>query len=266
MKITVENYQFWIFAVGGSLLALAYGRLIPKATPTVAPYSLALAIDPDYALGHYNVGVSAHEAGQLEAAHLHYRAALAADPSDHTPCFNDAKVTFELRKLDDALAAAQCAILYNTKDAAAVDLLGQVLVARGEHAKAVEVLERALRMRPDNVPTRIDLGAAYAGQERYEEAEQALRVAVVSRPDLAEAWFNLGLVVWKRGNVDEAYVAFERAAAADPRMVKAMRNLVFLDVEQGRRAPAMAWLDRILAIEPQDPRALNLRAELLRGQ
>ena len=261
MRITYENYQFWIFVIGGGLLALAHGRVLPRATPGVAPYELALEVDPGYAIGHYNVGVTAQAAGQLEAAHAHYRAALAADPHDHTPCFNDAVVARRLGKLDDALEAARCALLYDDT-AAVVELLGHLLVARREYQEAVLVLERALRMRPEHVTIRIDLGAAYAGASRLVDAEATLRVAVVSRPDLAAAWFNLGLVVWKRGKASEAYESFAAAVAADPMLITAMGHLASLDIEAGRHTAASAWLDRIIAIDPANQRATMLRAQL----
>lgn len=262
MRITYANYQFWIFAIGGGLFALAYGRVLPVATPGVESYALALEVDPDYAIGHYNLGVEAQAAGQLEAAHAHYRAARAADPNDHTPCFNDAMAARTLGKLADAIEAARCALVHDGDDPAAVDMLGNLLVARRDFQEAVPVLERALRMRPEHVMTRIDLGAAYGGVSRLEEAEQTLRIAVALRPDLAPAWFNLGLVVWKRGKLDEAYRSFEAAVAADPMLITAMGNLAYLDVEARRPARASAWLDRILAIDPHDQRALKLRAEL----
>jgi tetratricopeptide (TPR) repeat protein len=262
--IAYDNVQFWLFVVGGSLFALAYGTVMPRGAPSAAPYQIALEVDPGFALGHYNAGVAAQAAGDLAGAHAHYQAALAAEPYDHTPCFNDAQVSLRLARLDDALASARCAVRFET-DGASLDLLGQVLVARGEHAEAADVLERAIAARPEHAATRVEHATALAQLGRKPEAEQTLTRAVELRPDLAEAWFNLGLLAWERGDKAEAYRRVERAVTADPRNVKAMGNLAYLDIEANRAEPALRWLDRVLAIEPANERATRLRAEILRA-
>lgn len=261
MRIAYDNVQFWLFAVGGALFAIVYRTAVPRATPSAEPYQIALQVDPDFALGHYNAGVAAQSAGDLAGAHAHYQAALAAEPYDHTPCFNDAQVSLQLQRLDDAVASARCAVR-REEDGASLDLLGQVLVARGEYAEGVEVLERAVALRPDHAATRVEHGIALATVGRKADAEQTLTRAVELRPDLAEAWFNLGLLAWERGDKTEAYRRFERAVAADARFVKAMGNLAYLDLEAGRADAALRWLDRVLAIDPKNERAAKLRAEL----
>lgn len=259
--INYSNYQFWIFAVGGGLFALTHGNLWPARPPSTAPYELALAVDPEYALAHYNLGVVAQRAGKLAEARAHYEAAAAADPLDHNWCVNYAQVTRRLGALDEALSAAGCAIEHERDRGLAYDELGQVLMARGDHAAAAQALERALELRPHHTETRVELGAAYAKTSRLVEAEVTLRYAVAENPALAEAWFNLGLVVWKR-DATEAYGSFAMTVLVDPRNTKALGNLIFLDVDAGRIVGARYWIDRLLAIDPTHEHALKLRAEL----
>jgi tetratricopeptide (TPR) repeat protein len=262
--ITYANYQFWVFAVGGGLFALAYGTLWSRGPLTTAPYELAIELDPSYALGHYNLGVAEQQAGLLEDARRHYVAAREADPHDHTPCVNHAQVAFALGRLDEALEAARCAVEHDG-GSEAYDVLGRIFVARADYAGAIGALEEALRQRPGAAATRVDLGRAYASLSRFAEAETTLRIAITQRPELAEAWFDLGQVIWKRGDAAGAYGAFQTAVAMDPTQTKAMGNLAALDLEAGRRAAALRWLDRELAIDPANEAAKQLRAELSGG-
>jgi tetratricopeptide (TPR) repeat protein len=256
--ISYANYQFWVFAVGGGLFAVIYG-LVREPTPiTTASYEVAIEVDPDYALGHYNVGVAAQQAGKLEVARTHYAAASAAEPYDHTPCFNHAQVALQLGLLDEALEAARCATKYDG-GGDTWDVLGQILVARKDYGEAVSVLQTAVRKRPGNAPARIELGIALASLSRFAEAQTILREAIALRPELAEAWFNLGLVTWKLADAAEAYRCFQTAVAMDPRMTKAMSNLAYLDLEANRVASARRWLDRLLAIDPTNEAARKTR-------
>ncbi|HLX06747.1 MAG TPA: tetratricopeptide repeat protein [Thermoanaerobaculia bacterium] len=54
----------------------------------VKAYRRALALDPDLADAHLNLGRLLHEAGDLEGAEMHYRQALALDPDDPLATYN----------------------------------------------------------------------------------------------------------------------------------------------------------------------------------
>lgn len=261
--ISYANYQFWVFAVGGALFALAYGTVWTPRPRTTAPYELGVALDPSYALGHYNIGVSAQAAKRPEVAIDHYRTALAADPHDHTPCFNLAQVALRLEKLDEALTAARCAVDHDDS-AEAYDVLGQVLLAQKHEADAIAALDEALRRNPGLAAARLDLGVALASSNKPDEAEASLRAAVAQRPDLAEAWFNLGLIAWHRNDTELAYADFQTAVAMDPQQMRALGNLAFLDADAGRKRAALYWVDRVLALDPANEAALKTRAELTR--
>jgi tetratricopeptide (TPR) repeat protein len=259
--VTYANYQFWVFAVGGAIFALLYGTLWERRPATTAPYDVAIAVDPDYALGHYNLGVAAQQAGMLEVARAHYAAASEVDPHDHTPCFNHAQVALELGVLDEALIAARCAVDH-APDAESWDVLGQVLVARKEHAPAIDALQTAVGLRPGHAAARIELGLAYASTSRFDDARTTLREAIALRPELAEAWFNLAQVTWKLGDAAEAYRLFVTSVAMDPKQTKAMSNLAYLDLQANRTGWAKWWLDRLLAIEPDNQPARQLRDQV----
>ena len=261
MKITHANYQFWLFAVGGGLFALLYGRAWPTGRASTDVDELAVAIDPGYAIGHYNLGVAEHAAHHAEAARAHYAAAEAADPFDHTPCADHAAVALELDRLDEALAEARCAVTHDD-DVPAHRVLGRVLLARGDFGGAADALAWAIARAPHDGPTELDLGVAYARQARSADAEAMWRAAVADDPALADAWFDLGVAAMQADRTDDARASFTAAVRVDPKMAKAMRNLAGLEALAGNTAAALGWLDRALALQPDDPDLRALRTEL----
>lgn len=73
-------------------------------------YKRAVALDPDHADAHVNLGRLLHEAGHPEAAQIHYRLALAARPDDSTAAFNLGVALEDLLRREEAIAAYEKAI------------------------------------------------------------------------------------------------------------------------------------------------------------
>jgi tetratricopeptide (TPR) repeat protein len=73
-------------------------------------YEEALALDPDHAGAHVNLGRLLHEAGDPAAAEPHYERALEVRPEDATAAYNLGVALEDLGKLPEALLAYQKAV------------------------------------------------------------------------------------------------------------------------------------------------------------
>ncbi len=73
------------------------------------------------------------------------------------------------------------------------------LALEGRFAESEEAAREALRLRPDDVDTLIELGVAAWGQGRHEEAESIYRHAGRLRPDDHRMATNLGMVLKAQG-------------------------------------------------------------------
>ena len=82
-----------------------------------AAYETALAIDPQLAEAHVNLGRLLHERGDAAAAEPHYRRALAAHPHDATAAFNLGVALEDLGREREALAAYERALAADPLDA-----------------------------------------------------------------------------------------------------------------------------------------------------
>ena len=86
------------FDVGVDLEAVS-----PEEAP--AAYLRALALDPDYADAHVNLGRLMQEAGDYEAAEQHYQSALALEPKHLLAAFNFGTLLEDMGRIELAIEA-----------------------------------------------------------------------------------------------------------------------------------------------------------------
>jgi tetratricopeptide (TPR) repeat protein len=105
-----------------------------------AAYAQALALDPDHADAHVNLGRLVHEAGEARAAAEHYRKAIELAPGNVTALFNLGVALEDLRMPDEALLAYRTALAADPGCADAHYNLAHLYEKRGEPAPALRHL------------------------------------------------------------------------------------------------------------------------------
>jgi tetratricopeptide (TPR) repeat protein len=100
-------------------------------------YEAALALDPQHADAHVNLGCLEHEIGRLERAESHYRAALAARPDDAVARFDLAVALEDRQRLDEARKAYEAALRADPRCAEAHHNLARVCEQLGDRAAAL---------------------------------------------------------------------------------------------------------------------------------
>lgn len=141
----------------------------------------------------------------------------------------------------------------------ALHLLGVLTLQMGDAGRSATLIERALRVRPENPAFHANLAQAYfalrrvtdaraaflraatldpgnpqpalgaanclAMQGSFAEAERELRAVAQRHPGYALAWFNLGNAVREQGRPQEAADCYRRAIELDPTFADAHNNL-----------------------------------------
>jgi tetratricopeptide (TPR) repeat protein len=122
----------------------------------------------------------------------------------------------ELGQHEQAIAVLTTAVANDPMSAPALNSLGYTLAERGERLpEAIDYIERALKVEPDN-PSYIDsLGWALFKQGRFEEAEPHLQKAAAALPSQSVIQDHYGDVLSRRGKTQEAIAAWERALKGD---------------------------------------------------
>ncbi|MDR3632999.1 MAG: tetratricopeptide repeat protein [Isosphaeraceae bacterium] len=133
---------------------------------------------------------------------------------------------------------------------AALHALALEHAQRGEHALAVQLLGRAIAMRPGVPAFHVDLAEAHRNLGEWSRAIGCCRMALGLRSDYPEARNTLGLTLQGMGNIAGAVEEFQRALAIRPGMVPALNNLGVVLQELGQVDEAIEQFRRAVELEP----------------
>jgi DNA-binding transcriptional MerR regulator len=109
-------------------------------------YEKALALEPELADAHVNIGRLLHMSGERGRAEPHYREAVKQDPDDPTPHYNLGVLLEELGRKDEAVLAYRQAILRDPDFADAHCNLGLLLESTGNRTEAMRHLMLARQL------------------------------------------------------------------------------------------------------------------------
>ncbi len=104
-------------------------------------YKRVLALEPDHADAHVNLGRLLHEQKAPAAAEKHYRAALDADPDHETAAFNLGVALEDLGRYTEAIDAYHRAIELDPGNADAHYNIAGIYERRGDKAAALRHLK-----------------------------------------------------------------------------------------------------------------------------
>ena len=124
--------------------------------------------------------------------------------------------------------------------------------AQGNHAKAIEILERARTLHPRSAALEYSLGKVFLELGRAPEAEPRFRACLAISPDFAEAVANLGATLSLLGRYAEAVSTLKRAAELLPRSVGPLANLATILIFLNKYAAAEAVLKQAVEIARDD--------------
>lgn len=177
---------------------------MPLATPQAQDLGRAAELN--------SVGAKLFSAGHLEAARLHFLAALSVDPNNHL-------------------------VLQN---------LGAVMRSMGHHAVAESLARRSVRASNRNPFCLSNLGVAQLSLRQYHRALATLRTVTRLLPESGPSWHNYGLALYMQGLYALALEAFDKAKALQGHnpQVESDRGLTLLalgNIQAGLAAYEVRW-------------------------
>jgi tetratricopeptide (TPR) repeat protein len=117
---------------------------------------------------------------------------------------------------------------------------GRRLLGTGRPAKAVDVLKKAVELKPDVAAIQLDLGCAFMATGRLQEAAETLALAIRLDGRMPTAHYYLALVFDGFGQEEMAMAGYKAAVALKPDLVDAQMRLGDLYLARDLRADAEA--------------------------
>ena len=163
--------------------------------------------------------------------------------------------------LNEASGYIKKSIAANNGDAKAHYVYAQIADAQNNAASAVQELEAARRLDPQNAQYNYELGRKYFEQKKYPQARACFEQAVKSNPRFEAAFFNLGMTHKIMNTNDAALTSFSKAAALKPDYVRAWVEIARMQDKKRNYAEAITNYQKALALEPSNTSALKEMAQ-----
>lgn len=141
----------------------------------ISSFRKAVALTPDVAEAHNNLGVALRKKGQL----------------------------------DEAIACFRRAISLNRNSPELYNNLGTAMQDAGRLDEAIASFRHAMTLNPGIAEIHNNLGIALAGQGDLDEAIARHRQAIALKPGLAKAHYNLGIALLTRGELQQGWEEYE---------------------------------------------------------
>ncbi len=222
-------------------------------------YRQAIALDPNYAKAHSNLGFVLMQQGLSAEAEKSLKRALALDPTNGDTYFMLGNLVIPLRN-DLALG---CEYLQK-----AVELLPDFDIAyldwrrymalRGQLEQVKGFLIAGIEKYPDRPDFHNFLGDIYQNEQHFDLAITCFEKALAMRPDDAGVLENLGFALFKQGFPEQATAAYASAvdclrqavthAPGDP---DAHCKLATLLYSLNRHEEALASFNQVLELSPE---------------
>ncbi|RPJ50012.1 MAG: tetratricopeptide repeat protein, partial [Acidobacteria bacterium] len=214
----------------------------------IAEWRKALAISPDDAKTHNNLGIVLWRTGDFDEAVTHYRKALELKP--HYPeASNNLGVAFVRQgEWDYAITHFRQALETYPDSADLHNNLGRAYAGKGQTGKAIEHWRTAVRLKPQSADARNNLGTGLFRAEKWDQAIVELQKALEISPGFVQARFNLGRAFAKKGTTEEAIREWQKALESNPGFVDAHLTLGEALCSQGKTQEALTHWKTALAL------------------
>jgi protein O-GlcNAc transferase len=208
--------------------------------------------------------VTHHRAGRLEQAAAAYRRILQFQ-ADHTDALHLLGVaSYQTGQHDTAIELIQKAIRIKPGRAEFHGNLSDVYRSAGRLEEAVAAAQRAIAVDPNNGDAYNNLGIALRDLDRLEDAVTALQRAILLKPANAGAYSNLGAALISLSRYGEAVDALRQAITINPGSVEGLNNLGVALKEQGDLDEALAILRRAIELRPDNSGSYKNLATVLK--
>jgi tetratricopeptide (TPR) repeat protein len=191
---------------------------------------------------------------------------LALDPSKTEARYNLALAQLNAQHAEDALTTLQPLIETTSVDAEASMLAAEILESKGETARAIELLRKAILAKPKNVDAYLQFAALSFDHTSPQVGIDILNAGLTQLPNEPRLYLVRGILQTQLGEFARAAEDFEKASRIDP-------QLSFLGVAQGlvksqqhRSAEALDKFRSAVKAHPNEAYAQYLLAEALQEE
>ncbi|MBX3598345.1 MAG: tetratricopeptide repeat protein [Rhizobiaceae bacterium] len=187
----------------------------------------AVALAPQLAPGHLNLGLVLRSMGKLDEALQCFDRAAELDPKMVMAHHHRGLIHYRAGNIQIAGAAFDRVVELQPDFASAHYYRGNLLATVGNLGEAVSAYSNAIRCNPGFAQAHNDLGTIFLRLSAIDAALTCFRSAIEHMPGLAIAHENLGIVLAAKQELPEAIAAFEQAYSLDQNASSALAQKLY---------------------------------------
>lgn len=193
-----------------------------------------------------------YRAGRFADAERACRAILAAEPNNLRALVLCAQMATELGDVKGGIELLQTALRVRPDLVPALNGLAALSLRLGQLDAARAACLRALAVEPTNVAANFNLGQIEDAAGRPADSVVAYRRVFELNPGFTAVQLPLAVALHRLGRLDEAIAAYRRVPAGDPAQSAALFNLGMLHQGRDELPAAAAAYARAIEIKPAD--------------
>jgi serine/threonine-protein kinase len=212
----------------------------------------AITLDDKLAFAHSNLGNALYAKGQPDEAIREYHTAIDLDPKEFRFHDNLGSALCDKGQLDEAIREHHTAIDLDPKAASPHHNLARALAKKGQLDEAIREYRTAIDLAPREALPHNNLGIALRDKGQLDEAIREHRRAIDLDPKAAQPHVDLGAALYAKGQLDEAITAFRRAIDLAPKYALAHSNLGNALREKGQLDEAIRECRAAIDLDPKE--------------
>jgi tetratricopeptide (TPR) repeat protein len=217
----------------------------------VGYYRQLIAMDPELPKAHGDLGVALCRSGDYYGAVTELKIALSTDSVNVTYVNSLGQAYVKLERRPQAEKCFNDVLRLDPENIGARVQLGILAYQSNDFPRAEKYLKGVLAITPSETEARYYVGLVALGKGELAEAEKHFHeLETLTRND-ARPFFGMGLVFAKRqGQADKAIKYFEKAVEVDPKLLDARWELAKLHESVGDKDQAYWAYKKILLTDP----------------
>lgn len=248
-----------------NILGVAYKKS-HKLLDAEMAFQKVIKLEPQFAEGYNNYGVTLQALRKFDAALKSYKTAVQLKPT-YVEAHNNMGNTFRAQnKLYDAIKSYEAALALRSDYAQAHNNLGHALYEIGKKEDALQSLKRALQIEPDYLDALNNIGNIYLEQGNFDDAASSYRAALSIDPVDLELLNNFGNALQAQGNFFDALDVYEKALSIDSKYAPSYNNMGNALRHVGNLDDALSSFKKALAIRSDYSDAHNNMGNTLKDK
>ena len=217
---------------------------------SVTLFEHALAVTPESATGHLQLGYGLLAKGRTDEALKHFQAALQRVPWDYFVHCQVGNILSSQGKLDEAMTNYQKGLELKPENSELNNNLGVIWEKKGNLPEAIRCYSAALQYKPDDLKAHLNLGNALLAQGKNDEALRHYAESVELFPKSAPARWSMGEALMAQGKLQDASTHFQQALRLQADFPEAHSSLGLVLVQTGQTADGLAHLREAVRLKP----------------